>query len=741
MSVVEDTPDSSDEASKPLEIGVVVAGFALSGLAILRLLLPHANDRFFDQDPATVDGALPALGPGASLWWDAVLVLVSVGVLWYESRRRGLDGLLVGLAVLPVPVLWWHGWFDAMQAVRGADWLAAAMATTAMAHLARAPGARRLLLSVVFGAVVAMGLRGLYQLEVEHPQTVRFFVENREAFLEAKGWAMDSPEARSFERRLRQPEATGWIGFSNVFSGLSAVVAIGLLASLVGRRRAADDVGTPPAVRLLIGLSGVGLAVLVGLNGSKGAILASTFGVCLAVGLLGRSRGVGGPRRSMWPLVAVAIGGLAVVLRGLLPEDFAADRSLLFRWHYLQGAWSMFTTHPWFGVGPDGFQEAYATMKPARSPETVASAHGLVADWMASLGVLGVAWVVWLVRLFVRPNVEASDGALDDASSMKPLAVGGFIVTLFVLYEQIRTVDVASDAMIVFLVVAVLLGLAAGACVWMQLIRLRGRDVHAIAVVVAAVLLLQGQIEMLFWQPGSLFVCGALLATASTVPIGTASRGRGVTVVSVLAGIVLAAPVFVASLDQAMVDARVRAAIGPLHRSADAPPVTIEMRRTAAESLGLAVSNWRHEAPIRGATEQLLLAGSGRDLDAASALVDEWFALRPGPPSASYRLLVRRSLASSDGGEAAHRSVLPALEDAIRFGPSVPARWLEKAEVLAELGECEAALAALLEAERLDRNLELDPLVRFGDRESTRVEVVRARCAAGGTGRNDLVSE
>ena len=732
MSPASDTARVEADASRPVELGVVVGGFALAGVAVLRLLLPHATDRFFDQDPASVAGPLPALGISASLFWSAILVLVSCGVLLYEARRRGVDTLLLGLSLLPVPVLWWHGWFDAVDAVRAADWMAAVVATTAAAHLARSLDGRRILLAVVFGAVVVMGVRGIYQLEVEHPQTVRYFVENREAFLEAKGWAIDSPEALIFERRLRQPEATGWIGFSNVFSGLAAGAAIGLLASLSLRRDDPDRPACPLAVRIIVGLAGVGLAVLVGINGSKGAILSAMFGVILTALLSVRPSAAAADRRSAWALVALLLGIAAVVVRGLLPEDFLGDRSLLFRWHYLQGAWAMFLAHPWLGVGPDGFQAAYASLKPMRSPETVASAHGLLADWLASLGVFALAWAAWVVRLFVRPFVNADVSPAESSAWAKPVGIGAGFVTLLVLYEQIKVLQVPSSTMLVFLLVGALLGLAVGASVWTVLDRLGSRSVRSIAIVVAAMLLLQGQIEMLFWQPGSIFVCGLLLAAASSVPIGRpVPRPIAIGVGTVLV-MVLTLPMLAAAVDRVVVEGRIRAAIAPLHRVEFDPDerIAAETRRNAAEALATAATSFRHVDPTRGAIEQLLLAGSVEDIDRASGFADGWYDDRPGPASVAYRVMARRALAARTGDPAHELQALDAVRDAIAFSPYEPTRRLEEAELLARLGRCDEAETALVAAETIDGQRDLDPLVGFGPRAAARIDAVRAGCEA-----------
>jgi len=51
------------------------------------------------------------------------------------------------------------------------------------------------------------------------------------------------------------------------------------------------------------------------------------------------------------------------------------------------------------GVGPDGFQNAYLTARPAISPEEVDSPHSVLFDWWATLGFGGIAWAALLIAI------------------------------------------------------------------------------------------------------------------------------------------------------------------------------------------------------------------------------------------------------------------------------------------------------------------------------------------------------
>ena len=467
---------------------------------------------------------------------------IAAFALWREASRRGLDPWLLALGLLPLPVLLVHGSGDLLQAWRGADWFAASITAVALAHLVRSAGNRRAVLSIVVGAVAVSGVRGAFQVFWEHPGTVAYFEANREAILAARGWTVDSPEALSFERRLRQPEATGWTGFSNVFSGLSGAAAVALVGIIASRRL--DRVvapGVPPEGAggpVALGLVAIGLAMLVGVNGSKGAIAATFLGVAVLLLVLGPARGSVERRPGTPILVATALVVAAVVLRGLLGESFADERSLLFRWHYLQGAIGAFVSAPWTGVGPDGFQAAYLATKPATSPENVASAHSLVLDWVASLGVLGLAWMALVFVMTGRRSVVPAESDPAPSTSRLPLLVVSFLVVGVVCYEQWRTEWPLDETALAIRVGAVAIGVLVGTACWGATACLRPSTVRVVAIAAATVVVAHAGIEMLFWQPGSIAISWSIVAVAGAatertirvprrpVPDRLAHRGR-----------------------------------------------------------------------------------------------------------------------------------------------------------------------------------------------------------------------
>src|SRR5690606_14992553 len=94
-------------------------------------------------------------------------------------------------------------------------------------------------------------------------------------------------------------------------------------------------------------------------------------------------------------LAAVILPLAAIALRGLLGERLG-ELSLLFRSFYLRGAIAIIADHPLLGVGPAGFKDAYMLAKPAIAPEDVTSAHSVLFDLGATLGLAGLAWIALL---------------------------------------------------------------------------------------------------------------------------------------------------------------------------------------------------------------------------------------------------------------------------------------------------------------------------------------------------------
>ena len=331
----ESTPSKSPSAESVL--GPLGAAMLL-GLIAFRCLVMISPEPSFDLDPMTEPAPWFGLGPGGSALSSILMLLAGTLILLGERcSGRGLDRGLILLWVLPLVAIVLHARSEATSFWIGVDWFAAALGAVALAHGCRAPGIRSLVLGGFLAVLSMLAVRGGVQLLIEHGETVEFFKANREPMLRAFGWEPGSSQANLYERRLLQPEATGWFGLANLFSGLMAIgLVLGLLSLLVVGVRVASGTRT-----LLYACVFGGFLALVLLNGSKGALGAAGLGLLVACVPLAipawRTRGL--QLVGVFAVGALCLTVLAVVVRGLLgPDALGGELSLFFRWQYFQGA-------------------------------------------------------------------------------------------------------------------------------------------------------------------------------------------------------------------------------------------------------------------------------------------------------------------------------------------------------------------------------------------------------------------
>src|SRR5690606_18389300 len=120
----------------------------------------------------------------------------------------------------------------------------------------------------------------------------------------AQGFQPGSEQALVYERRLRQPDPTGWFGLSNVLATFLAMGSVSL--ALAG-------VMTKKPARPVLLIAGIGLGVILVLTGSKAGIGVAVLGVLAVVAtkILPKKLAV------LAVLGIIAAPTLAVVARGI----------------------------------------------------------------------------------------------------------------------------------------------------------------------------------------------------------------------------------------------------------------------------------------------------------------------------------------------------------------------------------------------------------------------------------------
>ncbi len=722
-----------------IRLAPAMAGALLAALCGLRTLVAISPTLWFDVDPGLgAERSLEAvpmagLGPAGSLAIDLALMAVSAWLLLAFAGRAALLVAASSLLVLPagllvdesVTRLGWRGW----------DWIAAWLAAAAGVAVARNPRAEARLawsamVSVSLAVCTAWLARGAWQWLVEHPDTVSFFrTREGQAFLSDRGWDPDGPQAMTYIRRLEQREMTGWFGLANILSGVLAVAA----AALAGVPRSEGRRGG--SWLLLTGACTV--AVL--LNGGKGAIVAMALGLG-AAGVL-RWRRCSPATCAVLGVAAVLISSLAPLMRGLLPGSWlAGERSLLFRWHYLQTAWSAWREAPWQGTGTEGFQDASARLRPADAVELVQSAHAVFVDWVCQLGLGGFTWMVAAIALLVW---SARGAALEPAPLPTPPARDGrpqWIVAIACLLAAVTAARFEAHTLTAMGLVVRLVGGAAWAGTAVMLLpRLwSARGCGARLLFPAAlVALCHAQVEMTLWNPGSaawlLLVVGAAVPPHAVRPDAPELEMpprlwmRLAAAAMPVAAFMLAVPAFAGQrrLEQGLenVATNLVAQLRP-GSGMDAAAA----RRAAADAL----RPWSRML----ACDQLMRAAAAAGpasprgtADLRAACVDADDAVDRGTgllPATRMEALQQASLAwlvlaEATGG---HPELVGARERALAvtaFDRRSAAMWLRAARLAERVQDADAAVYAR-RAMAADDSFELDPLVRLAPRDRKEAE-------------------
>lgn len=392
---------------------------ALLGLVLVRAVIAADLFPWWGTDPTISPVANTSLTPAGILLIN-MLTLAAAGVVLLVVPSRSnpavsiVQTLCFAAGMVAVGV---NGYglasdrlVDADDLALGSTWGVGLTAAVAVARAcAGVVGGARFAVSAFAGGLAMIAVKAIVQLAVEIPQTVAMFKGNKGQFLAAHGWAEGSPMARAFEHRLLTADASGWFGMSNVLATLGVwgvFVGVGMLIAWRTRRATTGpELARDTAPKWLV--IGVVLAAAAGAvclwgGGSKGGYAATLVGF-LVVGAAVGGRRVPALRPLLvaapWLLFAAVVAG--VFARGWLGERLG-ERSLLFRWYYLEACGRIIQDHierSWlWGTGPGDFRDAYALFKNPLNPEEVSSPHNVLADFAATLGVGGVLWgLLWIM--------------------------------------------------------------------------------------------------------------------------------------------------------------------------------------------------------------------------------------------------------------------------------------------------------------------------------------------------------
>lgn len=704
-------------------------------LTLVQAVVPISPQLWWDVDPRLNPEGMPvtSLGPTAMAWLH-VAILILAGVAMVLHVRKG--GLVrwgsVALAWVGVLFAGYHALTgEATNILLCGNWIASVIAALAVLHLCEWERPRKLVTGALAGIVVVMCAQAVWYVLVEHGQTVRMFYQDEARFLASRGWVKDSPQYLMYVRRLTQSDATGAFGLSNVLgcvAGALAMLSLGVGVWMIRKH-------TSRGVWLL--LPGVAGLVVVLLSRSKGATVAVVLAgvvTALAMMALRDKRWTPSVRLSLAAGVVLALG--AVLVRGALgpPPTADGERSLLFRGYYWQAAASMTADtgsgQGLLGRGPDGFHQAFPRYKPELCPEDVTSTHNMFIDWLTMLGVGGAGWGVlalcWYMTAWRHLGVHESSppGKLDlapgDIGYALLVAMGVFGFQFLVQRSQ-------------FLPETLLLGLLSTAiylvviAVWLTagVVGVRGIRVGLVGAVV--VLVVHSQIEMTFFHLGSNAVAWMLLACAASGTPSPVTRRRASdnlpAAMAVLGGVAFAVLIAVPVSEQQRLLAN---AAG--YARTGAVPLAIDELKHAIEAQPRDASVYADIARLsmEGASERdvsRLTHKPAGPVEDALATIDGGLASLPDNPKL---LTAKANLLEFHAHTTGQAATLGAADKVWQrlcaLQPYDVQTRLRHGDLLWALGETDAALVQYRTALEVDKNHDLDPLVKLPEVDHHRIE-------------------
>ncbi len=522
-------PDSLSDG--PLGKLIDLAAVLLLIPVLLPLAVVFTRSLYFESDPRTA-GALAgeaiSIGPTGSAWLAVVSVAIAALALvvtaWARGRIRWWSFVLLAVGAVPC-LLRMSNHFD--NRLHGGAWIAAASLGLAAAHLAQFPRAKRLIVTAMIAMALPLFIQGAWYVYVEHPATVQSFMDTEHASVQARGLVYGSADHAKYITRLKGNDVIGAVGMSNVLGSiLAAITVLGATAVAVGFRH---KTGWTRRLALVVALS-LGVWALA-LTQSKGAVLALLAVIGLGASLLCLIRLKPGVRRLIPVLCVLFVlaGSAAVFIRGAAgpPDGPGGERSLLFRFHYWQGAAQVLQQDPSaavLGVGPGHFKDRYEAVRNPISPEVVSSTHNVFVDYAVMLGIGGCTWglllLVWLWRAGVVMGAGPGEcsTAVRAPPSKAPVKLFGLLAAVvFGTQYYVQFPGLYAETAILWLV-GMLGFVALSAFVIYPVVSKSSAWLDIGIALAATLLLLHAQIEMtFFWDTATAFVW---------VVVGTASARR-----------------------------------------------------------------------------------------------------------------------------------------------------------------------------------------------------------------------
>ena len=605
-----------------------------------------------------------------------------------------------------------------------------------------------LLLCVLAAGAATVAAKGLLQVYDEFPADAATLKATPGLLEEVLGPQERGAASRLLRLRLGAMTPTGFFRMSNVLASLLLVTgaaAVGLLADRLadltaaarGRRRgdADADLSSPTAAAIVCIIPAALAAVVLVMTRSAGAIgaavLAGAAGIVVA---LFRRRLRRHWRAAVLAAVVAGIVAAAATVGYGMSHDRLPTKTMTVRWYYWTASADIIRDEPLWGVGGDGFGDAYLLRRRAEAEESVKDPHNVAVSAAARYGLIGgAAYLAVLAYVLVNMCRPRPHGPV--APTTGPGSSNGAIacaaVAVVLLARGVFGGGVAGWAAFVWQAVmpAALFALVlAGLCLAVRgaartcAARL-GRIAPACGVAAFAV---HNMVSFSLWAPGTATVfwvaAGALLADG-------ASRGRPIVrarwplalaggLAVVAAAALLWQPIWLQTAQWRQVNRSLRGGDinGAISASAAAAgtwndPVSI----AGAAKLRMALAD---RAPP--ADQENLLRQAMTLADRASRQLPMRAAIHGLAADAAWAYAVR--IHDNDAADAA----VDHARRAVQLDPMNMDSRLVYAEILSGVGRCAEAREQLQQIEFIDGRLAKDSIYRLTPDQRDRIDRLRA---------------
>ncbi len=717
-------------ARDPLAILTLAALVIAIALVLVRVTMMEVVRDSFEL-PTTAGVSTEAIsfpGPTTSLVLDLLCFLPAILVL----VRRAIDPTYVLrphwshllMVLLGAWVLCSVGWASDKFAalITACDWCGAMAIGWAASQLVRSWARLRIVLAIPVGLLLICLLQGIIYHYLELPETIKWWDQTKAETMNLRGWQPDDFMARQFDRKIRAGEMVAFYKSPNTFAAVTAMCAL-IAAGFAAQRwrysreqdpavsvRSNDDA----SIAAVIAVPAILSIAMIWMAQSRTALAGLVLSASLFVVLWQMRTWLAAHARTAFILggVIVALGMAGVIAVGLATGGLLHE-SLTFRWHYWQGAWSLFLSHPWRGVGWSNFGNTYLQYRLPVAAEEIKDPHNFIVKFMTETGAIGALLAIGWLKLSLYESTRPTGPRPSTKPATSLVAGPGIVPVLLAITLLFAGARIATGAplslymmeLLKLVLFAVLLLLATVLCVVRGTNDLSADDRPAPLLLWAAIIaiggfLLHNLVDFALFENGPLMlfmlVLGAVLGVRHPGVAGHKPRmWAAITALGVLfIGLLAMIGLVVVPVATAESNAQAAEDVAPRSR----PDAASAMRKAFADSpvpnadYALRAARFLQGTPA--ANDVIALLTQAVDADRSST--QAWLDL------ARFRRAIAQTL--PNGGR---DDINIAYSNVVKLNPSDAAIGVEYADWLDQAGLRDQAAVHYRTA--LDANAKMDP--------------------------------